>query len=144
MSDINTITGDTLDDILDYVIARFESVLGYKQIPWAIKEDDLPDIDSPVFYLSGTSQLDRSYSSSYHAECRDVIRLKVLNQIKNQEPVVARKKIIEECARMETEFIKNTESDNFTFLNFSKTIDIYHDNYFLVTVELEVSYERSL
>lgn len=144
MSDINTITGDTLDDILDYVIARFENVLDYRQIPWAIKEDDLPDIDSPVFYLSGTTQLDRSYNSSYQAECRDVIRLKVLYQIKNQEPVTARKKIIEECARMETEFIKNTESDNFAFLNFSKAIDIYHDNYFLVTVELETRYERSL
>lgn len=144
MTEINIINGDTLDDILDYVIERFENVLGYRQIPWAIKEGDLPDIDSPVFFLSGTSQLERTYNSSFQAACCDTINLKVLYQIKNQEPVTARKKIIEECSRMETEFIKNTQSDNFTFDNFSKAIDIYNDNYFLVTVGLEVSYERSL
>jgi|GEM_PF-3898996 len=144
MTDLNQINGDTLDDILDYIIERFSTVLGYRQIPWAISENDLPNVDKPVFYLSGTTQLDRQYISSYQADCKDNILVKVLYQIKNQEPVKARKQIIEECAKIETEFIKNTDSDNFTFTDFSKSIDIHHDNYFLITVELTVNYERSL
>jgi hypothetical protein len=144
MSDQNQVSIDTLDEILDYVIDRFESVIGYQQIPWAISTDDLPDIDKPVFYLSGTTQIERQYNSNYQASCKDLVKVKVLYQIKNQEPVTARKKIIEECAIVETEFIKNTDSNNFTFTNYSKSIDIYNNNYFLVTIDLEASYERSL
>ncbi|MBN2135497.1 MAG: hypothetical protein JW737_07190 [Acidobacteria bacterium] len=144
MTDKNQITGDSLDEILDFIIERFSTVLGYRQIPWAISTDDLPDIDQPVFFLSGTTQLTRNYNSGYVADCRDNVHVQVLYQIKNQDPVAARKSILEECSRVETEFIKNTVSDNFSFNNFSKSIDIHNDNYFLVTVELEVNYERSL
>ncbi len=88
--------------------------------------------------------LSRHYNSSYQADCRDSIKLQVLYQIKNQDAVKARKTILMECARIETEFIKNVSSDNFSFDNFSKSIEIHNDNYFLVTVDLDVSYERSL
>ncbi len=138
------ITGDTLDDILDFIIERFTSTLGYREIPWAIRSDDLPDIDKPVFYLSGTTQVSRHYNSSYVADCRDAVHLQVLYQIQNQDPVRARKTILDECSRIEAEFIKNVKSDNFSFDNFSKSIDIHNNNNFLVTIALEVSYERSL
>ena len=144
MGDLKIVTGGILYDILDFVIKHFEDVLGYHHIPWAVKEEDLPNIDAPVFYLSGTNQLERTYNSGYQAACRDLINLKVLYQIKNREPVEARKNIIEECDRVETVFIKDAKSGNFAFTNFSKSIDIHHDNYFMVTVELEVAYEHSL
>lgn len=144
MGDLKIITGGVLYEILDFITNRFENVLDYRQIPWAVKEDDLPDIDSPVFYLAGTNQLERTYNSSYQAACRDLISTKILYQIKNQDPVEARKKIIEECNRVEAEFIKNAKSEDFTFTSFAKSIDIHHDNYYLVKVDLEVAYEHSL